>query len=85
LNQPCPLCGGIRGMGAAMQGDFHKAISLNPIAIVAVLFIFCEVLFRVLLLSLSVNQRSWSLLVRIDIFTHVLLAVVFFCYICKFL
>ena len=72
-------------MGAALRGDFHKAVSLNPITIVAMLFIFCEVVFRVLLLSLAVNQQSRSLLVRIDILVHMLLAVVFVCYVGKFI
>lgn len=83
--KPCPLCGMTRAAGAVLRGDFHRAVSLNPLSIFAVLFILSEVIFRVVLLCLNINRRSRPLLVRADIFAHVLLAGIFICYIGKFI
>ncbi len=83
--EPCPLCGMTRGVGAVMRGDFHRAVSLNPLSIFAMLFILSEVIFRVVVLCLHLSRRSWSLLVRTDIFVHLLLAGIFICYIGKFI
>ncbi len=82
---PCPLCGMTRAVGAVLRGDFHRAVSLNPLSIFAVLFILSEVIFRVVLLCLNISRRSWPLLVRADIFAHVLLAGIFIWYIGKFI
>ncbi|MHC4113210.1 MAG: DUF2752 domain-containing protein [Planctomycetota bacterium] len=81
----CPLCGMTRGVGAVLRGDFQRAVSLHPLSIFAVLFIFSEVIFRVVLLCLHLSRRSWSLLVRADVFVHLLLAGIFICYIGMFL
>lgn len=83
--EPCPLCGMTRAVGAVLRGDFHRAVSLNPLSIFAVLFILSEVIFRAVLLCLNINRRSRPLLVRADIFAHVLLAGIFICYIGKFI
>lgn len=83
--EPCPLCGMTRAVGAVLRGDFHRAVSLNPLSIFAVLFILSEVIFRVVLLCLNISRRSRPLLVRADIFAHVLLAGIFICYIGKFI
>ena len=83
--EPCPLCGMTRAVGAVLRGDFHRAVSLNPLSIFAVLFILSEVIFRVVLLCSNINRRSRPLLVRADIFAHVLLAGIFICYIGKFI
>jgi hypothetical protein len=83
--EPCPLCGMTRGVGAVLRGDFHRAVLLNPLSIFAVLFILSEVIFRALLLCLHLSRRSWSLLVRADIFAHLLLAGFYICYIGKFI
>ncbi len=83
--EPCPLCGATRAVGAALRGDFHRAVLLNPMSIFAVLFILSELIFRAVLLCLHLSQRSWSLLVRADIFVHLLLAGIFICYIGKFI
>ncbi|MHC4602341.1 MAG: DUF2752 domain-containing protein [Planctomycetota bacterium] len=85
LGEPCPLCGMTRAVGAVLRGDFHGAVSLNPLSIFAVLFILSEVIFRAVLLCLNIRRRSWSLLVRADIFTHLLLAGIFIWYIGKFI
>lgn len=81
----CPLCGGTRAMGAVLRGDFHTAVSLNPLSIFAVFFILSEGIFRALLLYLHTAQQPSSLLVRMDILIHVLLGGVFVCYIGKFI
>ncbi|MHC4088389.1 MAG: DUF2752 domain-containing protein [Planctomycetota bacterium] len=83
--EPCPLCGMTRGVGAVLRGDFQRAVLLHPLSIFAVLFILSEVIFRALLLCLHLSRRSWSLLVRTDIFVHLLLAGIFICYIGKFI
>lgn len=83
--EPCPLCGMTRGVGAVLRGDFHRAVSLNSLSIFVVLFILSEVIFRVVLLCLHLNRRSRSLLVRADVFAHLLLAGIFICYIGKFI
>lgn len=83
--EPCPLCGMTRAVGAVLRGDFHRAVLLNSLSIFAVLFILSEVIFRVVLLCLHISRRSWSLLVRTDIFAHLLLAAIFICYIGKFI
>ncbi len=83
--KPCPLCGMTRAVGAVLRGDFHRAVSLNPLSIFAVLFILSEVIFRAVLLCLNINRRSRPLLVRADIFAHLLLAGIFICYIGKFI
>jgi len=82
--EPCPLCGMTRAVGAVLRGDFHRAISLNPLSIFAVLFILSEVIFRAVLLCLKISRRSWALLVRADVFAHLLLAGIFIWYIGKF-
>ena len=84
-NEPCPLCGVTRAVGAVLQGDFNRAVLLNPLSIFAVLFILSELIFRVVLLCLNLSRRFWSLLVRTDIFVHLLLAGIFICYIGKFI
>ncbi len=84
-DEPCPLCGATRAVGAFLRGDFHRAVLLNPLSIFAVLFILSEVIFRALLLCLHISRRPWSLLVRTDIFVHLLLAGIFICYIGKFI
>ena len=83
--EPCPLCGMTRAVGAVLRGDFHRAVSLNPLSIFAVLFILSEVIFRAVLLCLNISRRSRSLLVRADVFAHLLLAGIFICYIGKFI
>ncbi|MHC4309325.1 MAG: DUF2752 domain-containing protein [Planctomycetota bacterium] len=83
--EPCPLCGMTRGVGAVLCGDFHRAVLLNPLSTFVVLFILSEVIFRALLLCLNLSRRSGSLLVRTDIFAHLLLAAIFICYIGKFI
>lgn len=83
--EPCPLCGMTRAVGAVLRGDFHRAVSLNPLSIFAVLFILSEVIFRVVLLCSNISRRSRPLLVRADIFAHLLLAGIFICYIGKFI
>jgi hypothetical protein len=83
--QPCPLCGMTRAVGAVLRGDFHRAVLLNPMSIFAVLFIFSEVIFRAVLLCLHISRRFRSLLVRADIFVHLLLACIFICYIGDFI
>lgn len=82
--QPCPLCGMTRAVGTVLRGDFHRAASLNPLSIFAVLFILSEVIFRALLLRLHISRRFWSLLVNMDILAHVLLVGFLVFYICKF-
>lgn len=82
---PCPLCGMTRAVGAVLRGDFHRAVLLNPMSIFAVLFIFSEVIFRAVLLCLHISRRSLSLLVRADVFTHLLLACLFICYVGQFI
>ncbi len=84
-DEPCPLCGATRAVGAALRGDFHRAVLLNPMSIFVVLFILSEVIFRIVLLCLHLSRRSRSLLVRADIFAHLLLAGIFICYIGKFI
>ena len=84
LSRPCPLCGATRGVVATLHGDFHKAVSLNPLSIFAVLFVVSEAIFRAALLYLNVSPQSRSLLIRMDILVHVLLTGVFVCYIIKF-
>ncbi len=81
--EPCPLCGMTRAVGAVLRGDFHRAVLLNPLSIFAVLFILSEVIFRAVLLCLQISRRS--LLVRADVFAHLLLAGIFICYIGKFI
>ena len=85
LGEPCPLCGMTRAVGAVLRGDFHRAVSLNPLSIFAVLFILSEVIFRAVLLCLNISRRSRSLLVRADVFAHLLLAGIFIWYIGKFI
>jgi hypothetical protein len=82
-DQPCPLCGLTRAVGAVLQGDFHRAVLLNPLSIFAVLFILSELIFRTVLLCLHFSRRSWSLLVRTDIFVHLLLSGIVICYFAK--
>ncbi len=82
---PCPLCGMTRAVGAVLRGDFHRAVLLNPLSILAVLFILSEVIFRAVLLCLHISRRFRSLLVRADVFAHLLLAGIFICYIGKFI
>ena len=83
--QMCPLCGMTRAVGAVLRGDFHRAVLLNPLSIFAVLFILSEVIFRAVLLCLHISRRFRSLLVRADVFAHLLLAGIFICYIGKFI
>jgi len=85
LGEPCPLCGMTRAVSAVLREDFHRAVLLNPLSIFAVLFILSEVIFRAVLLCLHLSRRSRPLLVRADIFAHVLLAGIFICYIGKFI
>ncbi|MHC4394880.1 MAG: DUF2752 domain-containing protein [Planctomycetota bacterium] len=81
--KPCPLCGGTRAVGALLCGNFHRAVSLNPLSILAVPLILSEAIFRALLLCSHISPRSCPLLVRTDILTHVLLTGIFICYICR--
>ncbi len=73
FGRPCALCGLTRGLAALARGDLQAACALNILVIPVALLLVIELVYRAIALVVGRRREIPELLIRLDLWAHLVL------------